>query len=410
MNRAETEDQGLSGKVDRLIEAVLDLWCEFGTGEISTRMLAGAAALPASGIYYHFANVEQLYLAAQQRAIDSAGTWCDAQFSMLERLADDLPRAAFGAVLANAIDSFCEQERRLAFAWRECQILAAREPRFRPPCERWHNLWCDFWLKMCARAGLSDNIEPIRFFFDGESFLHLMRWNRTADRAALDEMALGWIRWLTDRAKPAAPWRAALQACARRSAPASEQPGPAARKIAAAAAGLLIEAGAAAVTHRAVAAAASMTLGTISHNCRRTDDLLRLAYAEVYRSLTGRSPFPGKAATQASSAPSTAAPRLQLLALDELLIAVARGRADGDLALQLRYLRGSSMRLVAAGRGHVGEARLDLISAIYSSVMMGAGRMLIGHAEEEVQAAMTALHDHLIGDILRDIEPFGSGI
>ena len=134
---------------------------------------------------------------------------------------------------------------------------------------------------MSARFGLAGEAETIHFFFDGESFLHLMRWNRPADRAALDEMAAGWVQWLTGRAWHAGPWRTALQACAQRSVPADEELGAAASRIAAAAARLLIDGGAAAVTHRAVAAAADMTLGTVSHNCRRTDDLLRLVQAAI---------------------------------------------------------------------------------------------------------------------------------
>jgi AcrR family transcriptional regulator len=400
MIRSETPELSQYPTANRLVEAVLQLWCEFGTGEISTRMLAGATALPASGIYYHFANVEQLYLAAQRRAIEAARTWCDAQFTMLDAVADDLPAEALGAVLANTIDSFCEQERKLAFAWRECQILATRDECFRPPCERWHELWCSFWQRMCARLGLGDDAQQVRFFFDGESFLHLMRWNRTADRAALDEMAVGWVRWLTSRVSHAAPWRAALRSFAQRSAPGGEELDASARKVAAAAARLLIDGGAAAVTHRAVAATADMTLGTVSHKCRRTNDLLRLAYAEVYRSLTGRSPFREDAPADGEPAAAAVAPRAELVALDELLIAVARGRADRDLALQLRYLRGSSTRLVMTQRGFAGDGRLDLISAIFSSVMMGAGRELTGISESELEAAMTRLHDQFIGDVV----------
>ena len=58
-----------------------------------------------------------------------------------------------GSLLAALIDQWCEEQRRLAFAWRECQLIAAREDRYGPVAQRWTTMWRNFWEEVCARCG-----------------------------------------------------------------------------------------------------------------------------------------------------------------------------------------------------------------------------------------------------------------
>jgi AcrR family transcriptional regulator len=236
----------------------------------------------------------------------------------------------------------------------------------------------------------------VHYFFEGEGFLHLMLWNRAADRAALDEAARAWVGWLTGCPCREAPWRRQLVAQARQATGAPEMLGETRQRIASAATQLLLANGAGAINHRAVAAGAGLTLGVVSHQCKRTDDLLRLAHAEVYRGLTEGFPHLPTAEGQATS---DVAPRLQVLAIDELIIAVARGRAERTFALQLRYLRGATTRRLLTRTGDpadAGDGMLDLAAAIYSSVMMGASRVLADLPPDEVEPALRAVHDSVL--------------
>jgi AcrR family transcriptional regulator len=388
---------GLTDRDNPLPNAVLTAWCEQATGDISVRALAVSAAISPSAIYYHYDDLEHLYEAAQRVALGGAQAWCTAQSATLDRLGERLPLApeALAPLLAALIDAWCEEQRRLAFAWREGQVLAARGARFRPSAEAWTALWRDFWADVAGRFGLSDAAELLLFFFEGESILHLMRWNRAADRASLDETARAFVAWMTGRSVGGAPWRHALKGAAQGMALLMDAPGATAQEIAKAAATLLIEGGVSAVTHRAVAASAGLTLGVVSHNCKRADDLLRLAYGEIYRSLSSGAGSRPPAATPSQVPPLETLPaRAQMLAVDELLLAVARGRADPELAQSLRYLRGTTSRQeLSFPAGAAGE----LLAAVFSSVMMGALRTLSREPEETALPRIDALRARLAG-------------
>lgn len=381
----EALNLGNLSKSELLVEATRALWCRGGSSELSARAIGGAAGLSPSMIYYHFGDVEHLYLAAQAESVAAARLWCDEQIAMLDALGEYLPADTFGAVLAQLTDDFCTDQRRLALAWRECQILAVRLPLFHAARRAWTALWQSFWKQTCARFGLGEVANLVHYFFEGEGYLHLMPWNRTADRAALDEAARAWVGWLTDRACGEAPWRRELAAQAKQLRAAVDARGETRQRIAVAAARLLLAQGAGAINHRAVAAEAGLTLGVVSHNCKRTDDLLQLAHAEVYRGLAEGQSGPG------------IAPHLLVLALDELVIAVARGRADRNFTLQLRYLRGSTTRaLLAEMAPDVGGDVLDLAAATYSSVMMGAARVSADLPADEAEALLSGLRDPVL--------------
>lgn len=377
----DTEQKSLAiTKKKVLIEATLDGWCSKSSGELSARALAAEAGIAASAIYYYFSDMEHLYEAAQAHAIAEARLWCAAQRNGLQdsEAADELPVAALGPLLASLIDELCTGQRRLAFAWRECQLLAARQPRFEPLAAEWNALFRTLCDDICAMTGLRHAADLTFFFFEGESLFHLIRWDRMLDRVGLDEMTSGWASWMQGQVPHQAPIRLRLWKRARRDLPtgAADMHEP----IAEAAARLLVEQGVSGITHRAVAAEAGTTLGVVAHHYRRAADLLEHAYGAIYQELTGnRLEQDGDICFDPALALPT---RRQMLGVEELVLAVARGRTDAAFATRLRYLRGTTSSFVVEARlGLSGESAV-LISTIFSNTMVGLLRN-IGEADRD---------------------------
>jgi AcrR family transcriptional regulator len=298
-----------------------------------------------SAIYYHFGDMEQLLLAAQAEARAEAMGWCTVQ---LEAIRGDVRgAAALGRLLATLVDDWCETRRTLAFARRECQLMALREARHIALSAKWDVLWQGFWQEVCDRLDLPDVAVMTAWIFDGACGLHLLRWRRPVDRAALAELCDGWADWLEGRLAGPADWFD----LAHRDAAALILPSPlddeVANAIAAAAAATVAKRGVAALTHRAVAAEAGMTLGVVSYKFRTSAELLKAAFEAIYRRMVP--PLPGvptppvakggeAGARHAAGVPTPA----DLLGAEELLVAASRDPEFQAFAAQLHYLRGGS--------------------------------------------------------------------
>ncbi|MCG2840898.1 hypothetical protein L6Q21_07885 [Sandaracinobacter sp. RS1-74] len=374
----------------QLIEAVLESWCSHSSGEISARMLAGKAGIATSAIYYHFENLEQLYQAAQVKSLGDARHWCEAQIQTFLAIKRNglLSRSAFGSLLAAIIDDLCTVQRQAAFAWRECQLLAARRPGFAPLLAEWDSLFRRLCKELCAVVGLGHASALTFYFFESESLFHLIRWNRLLDRAALDEIASGWASSIQGKPPLHAPIRVHLWKRAQEALPVATARTH--ESIARAAAKLLIEQGVSGITHRAVAAEAGLTLGVVAHQCHRAADLLEQAYGAIYLQLTGNRLEEARNTPpdQALGVPSL----LQMLAIQELVLAVARGRTDAAFATSLRYLRGTTSSHTVEGRlGLKGENSV-LVATILSNTMIG---LLRNAGETDRQAAVIAAEAEL---------------
>lgn len=286
-----------------------------------------------------------------------------------------LPPIALGSAMAQLIDHWCEEARVLAFAWRECQLLAARNPRFAPLRAQWTALWRDCFATLCPHFDAAAAVEPTLLFFDGESLLHMMRGNQVIDRAALEESCVTWARWLGGALPGETPWRLHARTLARATLNGVAIPERNGTAVAEGAALLLATRGAGAVTHRAVAAQTGLTLGAVSHVCRRTDDLLGLAYGQVYLQLTGGRPDRVDATSPIVPPPPDPTPaETRLLAIDELILAVARGRAEPQLTGLLRYLRGTTSIHTVRERVLCTEPERIALAAVLSSISMGFWR------------------------------------
>jgi AcrR family transcriptional regulator len=365
----------------RLLDATVDLWEQRGHAALSARLLAQAADLPVSSLYHHFGGLEQLYLSAQDYARAAGQRWCDEQLAAFATVAGGLP-----AIMAALIDDWTTSQRRLAFAWRECQLMALRDPRYLPSLRAWQSLWSTFWQEVCTRCGAEEHGELTTYFFFSESLLHLIQWRRVVDRACLDELCQGFAVWLSGRLAPEGPWRAFARQEAGRSLPEPTPRTETTQKIASAAAETVEELGMAGLTHRAVAARAGLTLGIVSYNFRTSSELARAAFESIYAKVVAEGPVPelGKreAAFDALSGYNLLSSRLT--GLDEVLLSVARDPELRSYGPQLRYLRGRS----SGGRLQdlLGPQRpiSPLDAALISAFSGGQRHACLGKPAEEV--------------------------
>lgn len=342
---------------------------------MSARQISSLTDVPASSIYHHFGSLEHLFLASQQQCIGEAKAWCDEQYKQLYGL--DVNPLAFAGFFAQIVDAWCEDRRSLAFAWRECQMLAQQSALFVEMAREWATLWERFWSEAAQRFGLGAGSIVARRVFENESFFHMIRWRRLVDRAALDETARSLSAWLTGSAMPAAPWREFAREEALRSMPTLPDRDDTAARIVDAAARIIDEDGLARLTHRAVAERAALTLGTVSHKFRTKSALLEAAFEGLYRANVER--LQGDAPPRTNTRPSDFADDLAGMVLrggnargsDELFVATARDPALRQFGAQLRYLRGRTSRgmlqdFVGAGR-QVGVTEASLFSGFLTS-------------------------------------------
>lgn len=384
---------------DRLVEAVLSAWEQGGHAAVSARGLARATGLPVSSIYHHFGDLEQLYATAHERARTRAERWCAQRLDELADSANGL--ASLAGLLAATIDDWCEGERVLAFAWRECQLLAARDSRHAAPAARWRSLWSEFWQAVCDRLAIGPAAELTARLFDGESFLHMLRWRRSVDRAGLEELCRGWAAWMDGTLAPPAPWRQIARDYAQRSGFRRELREETADRITAAAAMMLERGGVAGVTHRAVAGEAGLTLGVVSHKFRTSADLLSAAFEETYcRAVPTADMDPEHLrdldhTNLLERIGKQAGTERFRLAIVELMMAAMRDPALAPFAAQLRYLRGRTSGLFLQSMLGRDRSVSALDAAIFSSFTIGQGNGLAGLPDAERDRIASAEIDAL---------------
>lgn len=387
---------------ERLIGTVLELWATQGHAAISARLLGRMTGLPTSSIYHHFGSMEHLFHSAQGHALECAQAWCSDRLDDLVDWPEDGGTDALAPVLATLIDDWATGARTLAFAWAQCHLLALRDPAYVSALDGWRDLWTAFWREVCARAGLGQFARVTAHMFDGTVPLHLIRWRRSVDRAALDDLCRGWSHWLNGALASEDSWRGTARRIALDAEPPSKSRNNTADAIAQAAAAVVEEGGVASLTHRAVAARAGVTLGVVSYNVRTSAELAELAFETIYRNITG----PAHATARALPSRDEALEGLRdfpsqpraLVAMEELMLAVARDPALAAFGPQLRYLRGrtSGLQLAALLGPEAPPSPLDM--ALYSSLIGGQRRAMIGRDPAEINASLDE-SDRLIASL-----------
>lgn len=388
----DSGDLSKASSADILIQAVIDLWETHGHASISTRLLTQRTGITASSIYHHFGDMERLSVLAQDAAHKQAAIWCAAQVHQIAS-APDLSPVGLASLLATVIDEWNYGKRPLAFAWRECQALARRNPVYRPVHQAWNAMWMLFWNDICGLIGRPDWAEPTVVFFQGECMLHLLRWRRLVDRACLDESCQGWVNMVSGRLSSEGEWRRFARSEAQRMTSPAILNGGVAEQIASAAADVMAERGLAGLTHRAVAAKAGVTLGTVSYNFRSSTDLLHGAYAMIYRYILLDPPEEelnqtgeGDIVQRLVESDVRMYTRLKALC-EDMFVAVARDPTLTDFGAQLRYLRGGTsapalQQIVGPDRF---VSRFD--GALLSSFSMGQMNVAVGMSDDEAKAA-----------------------
>jgi AcrR family transcriptional regulator len=372
----------------RLVAAVTSQWEERGARGMSARQIGLMANAPVSSIYHHFESLEQLFLVSQQECLAAAEAWCDQQLDQLFGFRHS-PQS-LGSYFAYVVDEWSHTQRPLAFAWRECQLLADRRTDFVALSLRWNELWRGFWRRAGEHFSLGAKTIVVERIFDNESLLHMMRWRRPVDRAALEETGRGLTAWLSGEPAPAAPWREFAHAQALLLRPATPAADDITVRVRRAAGHLIESTGVAGVTHRAVAEQAGLTLGAVSHKCRTKSALLEAAFEGVYGALTTQTVSATPAAATAGISTFAndvvrAIERAKRGSLsDELFVAVARDASLTAFGAQLRYLRGRTSR--ASLQALLGTRRQASIleGALFSSFLSSQLRHFVREAPEDV--------------------------
>lgn len=377
----------------RLIDAVIDIWETGGADAVSARQLSANADVPASSIYHHFRSLEQLLVLAQERAQRDARLWGQDRLAQMDGLSTD--SRAFPGFFAGLVDDWVHDQRGVAFAWREGQLLRTKSPAGAQVRAGWRTLWRDFWEQACDRFGLSHGVDMVDHLFENEAFLHMLKWRRAVDRAGLDELAQGIGAWLMGEAMPASPWRDFARNLAMAQAPEPPDHDPTTARIAEAAAALVEEAGPSGVTHRAVAERAELTLGVVSHKLRTKSELLQAGYEGIYVEAASR------VRARASAAAADAAAALDGIAdfltvsrggrgVDALHLAVARDAALRPFGLQLRYLRGATSRsllsLLRPDHPEPGHLEAAILSGFLAAVTRLHADSDADHARAKIRA------------------------
>lgn len=385
MGSALLSDHALPAS-QRLVQSVWKAWESRGHAAISARALAQDAGVPISTLYNRFASLDHVFLQAQEEALAQAGLWCAAQLEHLYDGAATLPGTpvadlqALGPIMAALIDDWTQNQRRLAFAWREGFLLARRDPRFLPHWDGWRALWSHFWQAVCERCGAGPFGEWTSFVFEAEAALHMLSWRRVLDRTCLEELCQGWADWLGGHLSGEKPWRRHARQMALASFPDLPIHDDMTQRIANAAADVVEHQGMAKLTHRAVAATAEVSLGMVSSRFRTSVDLVHAAFDTIYHRLASPGSEPHHEPADPGIAqilPALTGEQMNLsdrLAIEELMLAVAREEDFRPFAPQLRYLRGRTSGRVLQMMAGDDVTISPLDAAVFSDLVSGMQR------------------------------------
>lgn len=333
----------------RLVEACLTQIAESGIAGATARAIASRADASASAINYHFDSIERLYGVAQQQAIVEARAWLVARLAAIERGAP-WPEAAFPAFAASVIDEWCSSRRRLAQA--EACDSAAMAWRVSATAGQWMSLWDGFWTAALSRFSLPVELAPVAgAILQSERFGHLARWRSPYDRAGLEEVCVRLTARLSGNAELLArpsPWRTAAEALSQQATTFPPLTGAAAR-VAQAVVEAVDEGGEGALTHRAAALGAGLSLGAVTYHFPTRASLMAAGYAWLYQTIINSAQRSGVVSPGHDDLGrhmltfldvGQSAPRVR--AFETFFFSATRDTALADFAARVRYSRGAS--------------------------------------------------------------------
>ena len=374
-----------SSRADDLIQAFLEQMAVSGIAGATARAVAARAGTSASAIHYHFHSLEQLYGVAQQRAIGETRVW------LRERLAEAAAGApwtpaGFPAFATAVIDDWCGRKRVLAQA-EACDTVALAWWTSGTAAQ-WMGLWETFWATALSRFSLSADLSPVAAaVLQSERFGHLVRWRTLHDRAGLEEVCTRLTARLSGDpellARPA-PWRDAAEALSQRKTVFPPLTGAAAR-IAGAVVSAVDVAGEGALTHRAAALEAGLSLGAVTHHFPTRAALMTAGYASVYEGILGSAERWGAMTARHDDLGrhilsflemGSAAPGVR--AFETFFFAATRDPALADFAARVRYSRGAT---TLSYLGPVAPQLTRMDALLLSHWITGAARRILADPE-----------------------------
>ncbi len=382
----------------RLLEAVSGLWASHGRGRMSARQTAALAGVTTSLINYHFGSFERLLEASFRDLAERTQAWWQSRLAELDGVGR-LDADAGGFVLASLIDSLCTSERAVTFAWFECNAMATRDPAFLPVAGAWHGVWRDAWTAVAAHVLPPEAADLLYPFADGELCLHRIAWKPALDRACLFETCATWVRMVTEGKTGPMALRETLRKACENPAPVPWTDDSPEAAIALAAADIVGKSGIGGVTHRAVAAAAGLSLGVVSYHFPTAEGLVHAAFAAIYGQIIGADQRPAQPVPAEAYAAGVgrlvAHPDAQsnFLSLDEFTGAVARDPLLARFGGTLRYTRGRTLSRTLTG----------LPSPLAGALISSSTNGLIRQARFVAQADREAWAETLCLKLLRNV-------
>lgn len=264
----------------RLIAAAGALVAEGGIAAASARAIAAQAGTSASAINYNFGRLEHLLQAVFEQGVDETRAWQEDRAGEIAAL----PRSPDGAALAllHVIQAWAGDGRRLALTYQEAITAAPGQG----VGAAWTGLWREFWNVAAERFGLPPiDGSILHAFFEHEALYGLSTWSPALEGAALTEMAEHFATlWLGASIRPMRGATPLAERTAGTRPFGSVQ--PAAMRIAQAAAEVVEDKGLSGLTHRAVAARAGVTTGSVTHHFRSIEDLVAGAIRGQVQTMT----------------------------------------------------------------------------------------------------------------------------
>jgi len=386
---------------ERLLTAVLTLWANTSSAEISVRAVASEADVAVSAIDYHFGKLEHLYGAAQARAFALADQWLQARLVLTSALeGQNLGAHGIACAISSIIDDWAEAQRPLAMARREASAMA-RDGRDAQSHILWTALWRDFWTRMSGILGVPQQSETVAAFCAGEVTQHLLRWKRPLDQALLGETVKAFVDQILGERIGASMVRQAYSELAEREYRGSidiDEQAPAA--LDAAAADLLKERGLSALTFRAVADRAATTLGHASYHFGSKTRMLQRAFDQLYRTASEGGSELGEwgrdAVLEAVLRAVVGGSNPILRAFDEVIAHIARSEDHLPLRGIIRGYRDPAASWALAGLLSSPASPSPALAAAFSSLCRGIDHLALALEPQEAERLGRAVLEQFV--------------
>ncbi len=383
-----------------LLDHAIALFAERGPKGVTTRAVTERAGVSPALLNYRYGSHDRFLERAMQRAAAlDAENW--------RRRAESCEKAAIRAadlpgLLQTVLRDDFVTHRDLALCRWISLLESDRSGARRSFAETWMRRPEEFWARLYEKLGLdlalSKATAAILLFMGQGYLLH-------HDAFGFDP----WARDLCDRLaerilkkKPSrpgdSPWRMAAENAALPSDDADESGDATRRNIIEGAVGIILKGGADAVTHRAIAARAGVSLSSTTHHFASKSEIIIAAYRSIYRRAVLANPEftapPPKMSIEdfdvrlkAAASPDETERRAQTIALDDLALAASRIRALQPMAIAMFARSGEHsarvLKALAEKRGDTDRLDGQLLRFLMSGLfLLDAGQKpRIGVAE-----------------------------